>query len=357
MSDPYGRLAEILDTIPNSFTPMSDGTHLKILQWIFTPQEADLASKMKLRGETIEELGERLGMGIERLEPLLETMAKKGQIRAWNSSTGRRYALMPFVVGIYEEQLCRMNREFAELAETFFVKGQGGELFSTPPAIHMVIPINQMINSELVVHHYEQAEQIIENASSWGVRECICRKHQELLDNRCKYPISVCLVFARKPNAFDDSELTKPITKEESLRLLNEAEDAGLVHCTMNIQSGHFYICNCCTCCCNVLRAVVMTDKPHVVVRSNYIAVVDEELCSGCGICVDRCQFSALTIEDGISAVNQDRCVGCGVCGVKCPEDAIRLHDRDEKIEPPESIIAWMTEKAMARGKDPSELL
>lgn len=357
MSNPYERLAAVLDTIPNSFTPMNDGTHLKLLKWIFTPQEAELASLMKLRGETIEELAERLDMDEEELEPLLETMAKKGQIRAWNSSTGRRYALIPFAVGIYEEQLGRMNHEFAELAEAFFVKGRGGELFSTPPAIHKVIPINQVINSELVVHPYEQVEMIIENASSWGVRDCICRRHQELLDNPCKYPTSVCLIFARKPNAFESSTLTRPITKEEALKLLKDAEDAGLIHCTMNVRSGHYYICNCCTCCCNVLRAVVMTDQPHVVVKSNYIAVVDAELCSGCGICIDRCQLNALAIVDGISSVDNNRCIGCGVCGVKCPEDAIRLHERDERSEPPESIIEWMTEKAMARGKDPTELL
>ncbi len=117
IDDAYQRLAEVLDKIPNSYARVEDGTHLKILRWIFTPEEADLASRMKLRGETLEEMADRLKLNTEGMESKLETMHEKGQIRAWNSSTGRRYALIPFAVGIYEEQLGRMDKEFAQLAE------------------------------------------------------------------------------------------------------------------------------------------------------------------------------------------------------------------------------------------------
>ena len=169
IDDAYERLAEVLDKIPNSYASVEDGTHLKVLRWIFTPAEADLASRMKLRGETIEEMADRLELHVEGIESMLETMYEKGQIRAWDSSTGRRYALIPFAVGIYEEQLGRMDKEFAQLAEDYFVKGRGGELFSTEPAVFRVIPINEAIKTELEIHPYDVAEEIVRNSKSWGM--------------------------------------------------------------------------------------------------------------------------------------------------------------------------------------------
>ncbi|MFW9955370.1 MAG: DUF362 domain-containing protein [Candidatus Thorarchaeota archaeon] len=354
----WERLAAVLDRIPNSFTHVDDDSHIKVLQWIFTEEEADLASRMKLKGETIEEMSERLEEDSGHLEPLLKVMAEKGQIRSWNSSTGRRYALIPFAVGIYEEQLGRMDKEFARRAEDYFIKGQGKGLFDTEPAVFKVIPINRVVKAELEIKPYQIAEDMINNAKAWGLRECICKKQQELLDNKCIYPSSVCLIFAKKENVFDHDELTKAITREEALEKLRETEEAGLVHCTMNIQDGHYYICNCCTCCCNILRGVAESNQPHAFVKSDYIMSVDADLCTGCETCVERCQFDALSVPEDICTVDIEKCIGCGVCAITCPEDALALIDRSgERIEPPKGLMDWMTQKAMNRGIDPSDLL
>ena len=313
---------------------------------------------MKLQGETIEEMAERLLRVTDGLEELLETMDKKGQIRAWNSSTGRRYALIPFAVGIYEEQLERMDPEFAKLVEAYFMKGRGKGFFDTEPAIFKVIPVNRVVETDLEVYPYQVAEDIIESAKSWGVRDCICKKQQSLIDNQCKYPRSVCMNFARKENAFESSHLTKTITKEESLQILREAEEAGLVHCSMNIQKDHSYICNCCTCCCLVLRGVADTHQPQAFVNSDYIMHVNADTCTGCEACVERCQFEALSISDDICEVAVEKCVGCGVCAVVCPTDALSLVNREgERIKPPEKFMDWMTQKAISRNVDPSDLL
>jgi ferredoxin len=362
MTSAWHDLAAVLDKIPNSYSPVDGDVHIKVLQWIFSEEEASLASKMKLMGETIDELHARIEYSgtPKELENLLETMAKKGQIRAWRSSTGRRYCLIPFVVGVYEEQLNRLDREGAELIEELFVKGKGGEFFSTEPAIMKVVPINRSIQAELEVYPYETAEEMIESSQSWGIRECICKKQQALLDKPCNYPSTVCIILApKKENAFDDSELTKPISKEAALEILHESEEAGLVHCSMNIQTGHTYICNCCTCCCNLLRGVAISNQPHAFVKSNYYARIDTELCTGCETCIERCQFDALDVPEDVCVVEYDRCIGCGVCAIACPEGAIELVEKspDEKTIPPEKVRDWMTQKAISRGVDPSELL
>ncbi|MFX0183732.1 MAG: 4Fe-4S binding protein [Candidatus Hodarchaeota archaeon] len=356
--DPYERLAETLNKIPNGFTKTEDGTHLKVLQWIYTPDEADIASKMKLKAETVEEFSLRLNLPIEGLHDKLEKMVKKGQINAIDTSTGRRYGILPFIVGIYEEQLERIDPEFAQLIEEYFHKAESNNLFDTEPAIFRIIPINQVINPELTIHTYEEAENIINEAKSWGIRECICKKQKSLLDKPCEYPTTVCLTFSSRENAYNEESLSKSVTKEKALEILQDAEEAGLVHCTMNIQSGLYYICNCCTCCCGVLRSLTERNQPHAFVKTNFIMSVDKELCTGCATCVDRCQFDALEVAEEICEVDHQRCIGCGVCAIKCPEDALSLISRHpSEPEPPRTFRDWMDQKATSRQVDPSDLL
>ncbi|TXT53752.1 MAG: hypothetical protein BAJATHORv1_120047 [Candidatus Thorarchaeota archaeon] len=355
--DAYEKLAEVLNTIPQGFSPTPSGSHIRLLKHIFEPEEAALASRMKLRGETLEEMASRLDKSSDYLEPLLETMSSKGQIRAWQSSSGRRYALIPFVVGIYEEQLGRMDEELATVFEEYYRENRGFGIFTTEPPIFRVIPVNKTIQTNLEIYPYETAEEMVKRAKSWGVRECICKKQQESLGKTCDYPSTVCLVMSPKSeNEFDNSELDRVITKAEALEILHNAEESGLVHCAMNIVEKHYYICNCCTCCCGILRGISEFNQPHVLVKSDFVACVDSDLCSACGICIDRCQLDAITVNEA-AEIDHERCIGCGVCGITCPEGALSLVERGERTRPPENMIDWMTQKAESRGVDPSELL
>ena len=80
MSDMYKQLAEKLDRLPNGFPPSADGVELKILRKIFEPEEAEMALKLKPRPETVNAIAERLNAPVEEVGPLLDRMARKGQI-------------------------------------------------------------------------------------------------------------------------------------------------------------------------------------------------------------------------------------------------------------------------------------
>ncbi len=70
---------------------------------------------------------------------------------------------------------------------------------------------------------------------------------------------------------------------------------------------------------------------------SNYLAVVNEDTCIGCGICEEKCPMQTINVGDGIAVVNEDKCIGCGVCAHHCPEEAInlkRFESRDVFIPP-----------------------
>jgi Na+-translocating ferredoxin:NAD+ oxidoreductase RNF subunit RnfB len=361
--NPYERLAEVLNTIPNGFPPADDGSHLKILEWIFEPEEAELASQLKLPGETLDDISSRLNRPREELEKLLDLMHEKGQINSWMSKSAgaRKYGLLPFAVGIYEEQLNRMDAEFAQILENYFQHKTGfKKIVTSDPVIFQVIPVNEAVSTELEIHNFQQAEKLIESAASWGVRECICRKQKSLIGEDCEYPKEVCLTFApNKKNAYDDDELTKVITKEEALGLLKVAENAGLIHCTYNVQSGMNFLCSCCTCCCGVLRGVEKLENPRDYIKTDFVMTVNTDLCTGCETCIDRCQFSALSVPEDICVVDSKRCIGCGVCAVVCPEEALKIKrvETPEKPEQPANQLDWMTQRAISRGVDPSDLM
>lgn len=347
----YRKLARRLDTIPNGFPSTESGVELRLLAKLFKPEEAALAGEMRLSLEPAEVIAGRTNMTSEEAYPILKRMVRKGLIRGRKKSGELRFALLPFVVGFYEEQLPRMDAELAKLFEQYFQETQGGVITREKPAVHRVIPINESIPFELEIHPFEQASQMLEQAKSWGVRECICRVQQKLIGKGCDHPVENCLVFAPVEHAFDHAEFTRAITKEEALQILKEAEMSGLVHSTANYRLGNNYICNCCVCCCGILRALAEFDSPTAVTNSGFWAVVDQDICSGCADCIDICPVNALSVPDGVCEVDHARCLGCGLCGAACSTGSIHLERRPEsEVQlPPANIKEWMVQRAHMR--------
>jgi len=56
-------------------------------------------------------------------------------------------------------------------------------------------------------------------------------------------------------------------------------------------------------------------------------SIIDEELCSGCGICAEICVYDALSLHERkeVMSINEVLCKGCGACAVACPSKAIKL--------------------------------
>ncbi|MDI6727280.1 MAG: 4Fe-4S binding protein, partial [Smithellaceae bacterium] len=186
---------------------------------------------------------------------------------------------------------------------------------------------------------------IIENSQSFMYFDCICKKEKGLLDNPCTKPVQVCTAFAPIPGLFDNHPFGKTMTRAEAYELIKKTEKAGLVHMTWNVQNGHYFICNCCGCCCGILRGIneLGIDASRVI-NSNYYAVIDPDACTGCGLCADeRCQVHAIVQSEDIYQVMPEKCIGCGLCVTTCPADAVRLMRKDpEKIDmPPVDEMDW----------------
>jgi Pyruvate/2-oxoacid:ferredoxin oxidoreductase delta subunit len=355
--DIYRQLAQRLDTIPNGFPATESGAELRLLAKLFSPDQAALAAVMRLTFESAEDIGSRAGVDRNTSYRTLKTMSRQGLIYIQKGDGELTFALMPFVVGIYEYQLPRMDAELAELFEAYLQESRGSTIYGPTP-IHRVIPVDEAIPANFEIFPYESAVAIIEGAKSWAVRDCICRVQKRLIGDGCDHPVENCLVFAPVEGVFDHSKVDRAVTKEEALRILYETEEAGLVHTTGNYRDQHSYICNCCTCSCGILRGVAEFGILSAVGHSDFRAVVDAQTCAACGDCIDRCQFGALSIPEDMCVVDILHCVGCGQCVTVCPTDALEMVRRLAGELPPLPIDhkEWMVQRAQERGISLSKL-
>jgi electron transport complex protein RnfB len=353
----YRLLAQRLDDLPNGFPATPEGLELELLAKLFTPQEAALAARLRLSLESSEEIAARVGADPEITRQMLKSMARNGLIAAGRMEGGLGYHLMPFVVGIYEMQVGRIDAELARLFEAYY-RRSFKQVLGTEPPVHRVIPVGESVRVDMEIHPFESITGIVDSAQAWGVLDCICRKQKSLIGEPCEHPIDVCMALSHKPGVFDNSPLVRGLTKEEALATLRRAAQAGLVHTVSNSREGLTYICNCCTCSCGILRGLAEMGIANVVARSAFVNTVAEELCLACGDCLEYCQFDALSLNDVIH-VEARRCVGCGVCVDSCPEGALSLARRpeDEILPTPQSEMDWMHQRAAARGLDLSQVL
>lgn len=353
-NDVYRKLAKVLDTLPNGFPDTEDGLEIKLLEKIFTPEEADLFCDLRLSMETPVQIAERTGRPLDGLDELLTRMwREKGQIQGAELGPSRVFQMLPWVIGIWEMQVGRMDEEFAKLSQAYY-EYFGPEFFSRGPSLMRTIPVGRELTPVQQAMPYDRVSGILEQGKSFAVNDCVCKKEERLLGHTCDFPLEVCLSVAPIPGLFDKHPWGRPISKEEAYAVIEKAEDAGLVHMVSNVENGHGFICNCCGCCCAVLKGINKLGLTDVV-NSDFYSVIDADNCTECGVCADSvCQVDAISEGDDTYQVDQRRCIGCGVCLESCPVEAIALQPKPaaELVASPRDGAAWMDQRGKQRGID-----
>lgn len=352
----YEKWANQLNALANGFPRTESGIEIRILKKISPPEEAWLLSQLGRNLESAEEIGTRLGLPVTEVKQRLETAVGHGAVIIDDSSGVDCYRQKPFIPGIWESSTHIQDQEFARLYEHYMMLCGTQEIWGATPPIHRVIPAYKSLKTELVLP-YEDVRALLLKAKYFWVVDCACRIEQDLMGNRkCDFPVKNCLLFIKEGESTRNFEFNnygeslEHLSQEEALTILDEAEDIGLVHTVHNNAKALGYICNCCGCCCGTLRPI-NEQGINSVLKSSYYAEINSEECTGCEICIDRCQIGAISMKEDIAVVDLSQCIGCGLCVTGCLSDAAKLQKKSDAqlLYPPADLSAWEEERLLNR--------
>jgi electron transport complex protein RnfB len=331
--DAYEQLRKNLDTYAVGCPPAPEID--EILRLLFSEEEALLACGLAFVPRTADDVTEKAGLPAAGAGQVLESLADRGVVRATSRDGVSMYALLPVMPGLFEFPF--MKGEKTELTEQLaplwsrYMLVLGREFGTPGMPMSRIVPIQEEVESEPGVLTYEMIYDLIENATSTGIAHCACRESEE----GCDAEREACMVFDSACDFLVERGFARYLTRDEMKARLRRFDEAGLVHQVNNSQEKLTMICNCCPCCCHLLRALTKCGNASTFAGSGFVPEVDPEDCTACAICADeRCPMGAIEVVEELARVDKARCIGCGLCATGCPERAIRLVRREGVAEP-----------------------
>lgn len=349
--DNYEKLRQILDTHPSG-APKSEAFD-KILKILFTPEEVKIAVHMNFSPKPTDEIAKKAGISEKEVSKRLEAMAKKVIIFSREKDGIKSYGLLPTIPGLFEFPFMKgggtsTHENLARLWEEYHHEAMGKSFAETKTTLMRVVPVESSIDDKSNILPYEEVKTLIDGASYIAVTQCACRVSIEA----CEKPKDVCMIFGSPARFLVEQGYAKEIDKEEALSVLMRAEEAGLVHTSNNSKDKANLICNCCPCCCTILRGKTELNLPHAFSTSAYVAIVDAYECTACGTCTDeRCPMEAVEIINDVAVVTDEKCIGCGLCVSTCPADAITLIERAQRPDISPTIRDMSVKILTEKGK------
>ena len=363
----YSELVERLNRFPQG-APPSD-TLYKILQILFSEREAQLVSLLPIKPFSAEKASQIWKLSLPETRKALDELASRAILVdiEWEGKT--TYTLPPPMAGFFEFSMMRLRGDIDQkvLGELFyqymnveeefirnlFVRGetQLGRVF-----VHEPVLSNE---NALHVLDYERASEIIQTATQRGIGVCYCRHKMMHVGRNCDAAMDICMTFNGSAQALTKHGYARPVDVSEGMDLLQQAYDQNLVQFGENVREGVNFICNCCGCCCEAMIAARKFGMLNPVHTSNFLPVVAEEKCNGCGKCVSACPVEAMTLVSSNdpqhpkmkkAKVDEDICLGCGVCARTCAHDGISLRSRPERVLTPLNSVHRTVMMAIERG-------
>jgi len=364
----YSNLVERLNKFPQG-APASS-VLFEILSLLFSEKEAGLVARLPIKPFTVRQASKVWKLDLTSTSKILDELADRAILVDIAQNGEMQYVLPPPMAGFFEFSMMRMRNDIDQkvLSELFyqymnveedFIKSlfTQGETRLGRTFVH-----EPVLSEENALHvlDYERASEVIQTASHRGISTCYCRHKMHHMDRACDAPMDICMTFNTTADSLIRHGFAREVDEEEGMDLLQQAYDNNLVQFGENVREHVNFICNCCGCCCEAMIAARRFAIMNPVHTTNFIPVLKEDNCNGCGKCVDVCPVEAMTLvssndphkpKSKKANLNEDMCLGCGLCVKACTKEAISLKSREKRVITPMDGTHKAVVMAIERGK------
>jgi len=363
----YTELVDRLNRFPQGAPPSE--TLYKILSMLFSEREAAIVALLPIRPFTAPKAARILKMDLTETRKVLDGLASRAILLDTEHEGETTYILPPPMAGFFEFSMMRLRGDVDQkvLGELFyqylnveedFIKAlfANGETQLGRTFVH-----EPVLSSENALHvlDYERASEVIRTATHRGIGVCYCRHKMLHMGRNCDAPMEICMTFNGCAESLTRNGYARLVDVSEGLDLLQQAYEHNLVQFGENVREGVNFICNCCGCCCEAMIAARKFGLLNPVHTTNFLPVVDEATCNGCGKCANVCPVEAMTLVSANDAhnpkarrakVDEDLCLGCAVCVRTCPSKSLGLASRPQRVLTPLNSAHRTIVMAIERG-------
>jgi ferredoxin len=213
-------------------------------------------------------------------------------------------------------------------------KKMASEFFGSRTPLTRALAYEEHVPTSSRVETYESACRIVTSSDYGAIGMCYCRHKKEHLEKSCdkNAPVDeICISLGTAAKFMVRRGLAQYRTRDQLLAVLESAKALNLTHITDNIRHKPSFICNCCSCCCELLGGVQL-GFPMGIAKAAFSLAVDATSCVGCGLCAKACNVKALMLdsceedpEKLMVGVAPEFCLGCGACISSCPTGSLSL--------------------------------
>jgi ferredoxin len=363
----YADLTDRLNRFPQGAPPSE--TLYKILSLLFSEREAGIVALLPIKPFTAAQASKILKLDLAETRNVLEELAGRAILVDSEQHGEMTYILPPPMAGFFEFSLMRTRGDIDQklLAELFYQYMNVEEEFiralfaDGETQLGRTFVNEPVLSSDNAMHvlDYERASEVIKTAAQRGIGTCYCRHKMLHVGKNCDAPMDICMTFNTSAGSLIRHGYAREVDVSEGLALLDEAYDRNLVQFGENVREGVNFICNCCGCCCEAMIAARKFGLLNPVHTSNFLPMVDESTCTGCGTCVNACPVEAMAFVSANDPqrpkarkvrVNEDLCLGCGVCVRTCASKSLGLKSRPERVITPVNSVHRTVVMAIERG-------
>lgn len=354
----FKSLEERINRFPMG-APPSD-TLYKILKILYSEKEAALVALLPIKPFTTKTASKIWKTDEVCAQKTLQELSKRALLLDIDHNGVQKYIMPPPMAGFFEFALMRTRNDIDQkvLSELFyqylnveddFIK----DLFlGTETRFGRVFVSEESLSQENTLHilDFERASHLIKNSKSIALSTCYCRHKAYHLGKNCSAPIETCLTFDNTASSLIKHNYAKKIDISECLEILHMSYEANLVQCGENVSEDITFLCNCCGCCCEGLKAVKKFGSLHPIETTNFLPKIDNEKCIACGKCLRACPIGVIDMDTKTISINEDICLGCGLCVRNCPQKALGLKTRNNKIITPLNTVHRTVLQAIEKG-------